>query len=40
MINTLSQQEDVQAWRLDKELGETRVQGLAELERPAWYWST
>ncbi|GGP18057.1 AAA family ATPase [Silvimonas iriomotensis] len=40
LINTLSQQEDVHTWQLEKELGQTSVQGLADLERPAWHWSS
>lgn len=38
LIATLKEQPDCQSMVLDKELGETQVVGLSDLERPPWNW--
>ncbi|HSC81359.1 MAG TPA: AAA family ATPase [Chitinolyticbacter sp.] len=38
LIATLTREDGCSALVLDKELGQTVVSGLADLERPAWYW--
>ena len=38
LIDALRQQPDCHAITLEKSLGETRVAGLRDLDRPAWHW--
>lgn len=38
LIAALEQNPDCQSLMLEKELGETRVAGLRELDAPAWHW--
>ncbi len=38
LIATLEQQQDCRSFVLDKDLGETTVAGLDDLDRPAWRW--
>jgi predicted ATPase len=38
LISALEQQRDCHRLILEKELGQTTVVGLHELEAPAWHW--
>jgi predicted ATPase len=38
LVASLEAQADCQSITLEKELGETRVMGLGDLDRPAWHW--
>jgi predicted ATPase len=38
LVASLEAQDDCQSLTLEKELGETRVMGLGDLDRPAWHW--
>lgn len=40
LIDALVAQADCNPVRLEKELGETRVAGLRDLEKPPWHWPT
>ena len=38
LIATLNQSPECHALELEKELGQTRVQGQAMFDTPAWHW--
>lgn len=38
LIAALEQQPDSQSIVLEKQLGQTQVAGLVDLQRPAWSW--
>lgn len=38
LVATLEEHPECHSLGLEKDFGETRIQGLRELDRPAWYW--
>ena len=40
LISALEQQPDCHSIMLEKNLGETRIAGLAELDTPPWRWAS
>jgi len=40
LISVLEKQPDCNCVRLEKEFGETKIQGMGEFDRPAWRWAS